>query len=471
MKKIILILVLSCPVCLFSQSGLEKVYSQQDIREDLSFFIQTVEHVHPNPYHSIGKENFNALRDSMLVRMKDQVTSGEAWLFFNRLMAAFDEGHSTFGYPAEIEQDIRDEKVKIFPVLVGDYNGRALRVRYDLSSESPMKSGDLITAINGKSVLEIMEYLKLFFGGLPSWRTVQIQRDFAALMLITGFRSPYHIEFEHEKEKKEATLEAATLSKMQERAAEVRKRTPSTASAASYRFERTPENAGYIDFRSMRDLPAFERFLDSVFSDIKKNPVKGLIIDLRQNGGGNSVLGERLISYISSKPYRMSGGSRWKVSDEYKNYLREQARSNAAYTSEYFQHYLDLDTGKIISGNGGKPKRPAKNNLRYRGKVAVLTGPNTFSSANMLSNAIKDYRLATIIGEPTGEPCNDYGELYSTLLPNTRFLMYTCSKQFIRANGDAEDPHPVFPDIEVKQDPNSRLDDVLEFAKKWVRSR
>ncbi|MFZ9386374.1 MAG: S41 family peptidase [Chitinophagaceae bacterium] len=471
MKKIILILLLFGPVCLLSQPGLEKTFSLQEIRQDLSFFIKTVEHVHPNPYHSIRKENFYALRDSMLAGMKDQVACGDAWLFFNRLMAAFDEGHSTIGYPSEIEQDIRDEKVKIFPVLVGDYNGKGIRVRYDLSSESLMKPGDLITAINGKSVREIMEHLKLFFGGLPSWRTVQIQRDFAALMLITGFRPPYHIEFEQAGEKKKTEVEGVSLSKLQERAAAARKQAPAQSGAVPYRFERSPENSGYILFRSMRDLPAFEKFLDSVFSDIKIKPINGLIIDLRQNGGGNSVLGERLISYISSKPYRMGGGSRWKVSDEYKSFLREQAGSNAVYASGAFQHYLELTTGEIISGNGGKPKSPGKNNLRYTGKVAVLTGPNTFSSANMLSNAIKDFGLATIIGEPTGEPCNDYGELYWTRLPHTGFLMYTCSKQFIRANGDADDPYPVFPDIEVKQDPDSRQDDVLEYARKWVSNR
>ena len=112
-----------------------------------------------------------------------------------------------------------------------------------------------------------------------------------------------------------------------------------------------------------------------------------------------------------------------------------------------------------------------KNNLRYNGKVCVLTGPNTFSSANMLANAIKDYQLATIIGEATGESCNDYGELYWNQLPNTGLTFYTCSKQFIRANGDAADPNPVFPDIEVKQSPNSLKDEVLEFAKGWVRGK
>jgi C-terminal processing protease CtpA/Prc len=86
----------------------------------------------------------------------------------------------------------------------------------------------------------------------------------------------------------------------------------------------------------------------------------------------------------------------------------------------------------------------------------------------MLSNVIKDYKLATIIGEPTGEAPNDYGELYWNKLPHTGLSFYTCSKQFIRANGGAADPNPVLPDIVIKQNPNNLKDEVLEFAKEWV---
>jgi C-terminal processing protease CtpA/Prc len=243
------------------------------------------------------------------------------------------------------------------------------------------------------------------------------------------------------------------------------------ASTAPYTFQRTEENTGYLNFRSMRDLPVFEKFLDSVFTDIKNKPVDGLIIDLRQNGGGSSVLGERLISYISDKPYRMSGGSRWKVSDEYKAYIREQEKTNQVYASGSFQQYLNRTPGEIISSGEVRTHTPGRNKLRYHGKVAVLTGPNTFSSANMLSNAIKDYQLATIIGEATGEPCNDYGELYWNKLPHTGLIFYTCSKHFIRANGDMHDPNPVLPDIEVKQSPGSLEDEVLKFAKDWVRKK
>jgi C-terminal processing protease CtpA/Prc len=469
MKSILCLLGLLLPAFLFSQTESEKMFTRQEIQEDLAFFIKTIENVHPNPYHSVSKENFKSLSDSLDGILKDNVSLSEAWTFFSRLIAAYDEGHSTVAYPSAIQQQIKEGKVRIFPVLVREFNGEGLLVRYDLSKDSVLKTGDLITHINGRSAGDLMQYLTSFYGGLPSWRTTQTLRDFGGQLLLHQVVPPYRIRYKSGGENKEVVIQAVTLGELQARAVEVRKRiSVSTISTAPYSFERTAENIGYINFRSMQDLPVFEKFLDSIFTNIKNKPVKGLIIDLRQNGGGSSVLGEKLISYISSKPYRMGGGSRWKVSDEYKTFIQERAKTNPVYASGSFQHYLERKTGDIISGTAGKPQSPGKNGLRYKGKVAVLTGPNTFSSANMLSNAIKDYGLATIIGEATGEPCNDYGELYWTKLPRTGLLFYTCSKQFIRANGDANDPNPVLPDIEVKQDPNSLKDDVLKYAKEWL---
>ena len=470
--KFIFCLLLLLPVSLFAQTEAEKTFTRSEMKEDLAFFTRTIENVHPGPYHSISKENFNLLRDSLNGTLKENVSLPEAWAFFSRLIAAYDEGHSTIAYPSALQQQVKEGKVMIFPVLVREFNGEGLLVRYDLSKDSVLKTGDLITHINGQSAKDMVKTLTSFYGGLPSWRTTQALRDFGGQLLLHGVLPPYQIRYTNGGKNREVIIQAVTLAELQARAAEIRKRTTASAtSTAPYSFERTAENIGYINFRSMQDLPVFEKFLDSVFTDIKINPVTGLIIDLRQNGGGNSALGERLIGYISSKPYRMGGGSRWKVSDEYKDFIRERAKTKPVYASGSFQHYLNRKTGDIISGLAGKPQSPGKNSLRFEGRVAILTGPNTFSSANMLSNAIRDYQLATIIGEATGEPCNDYGELYWTRLPKTGLLFYTCSKQFIRANGDAADPNPVMPDIEVKQDPNSLKDDVLNFAKEWMKKK
>ncbi len=469
MVKYILFISLLLPVTLFSQTGTEKIFSRQQIKDDISFLVKTVENVHPNPYHAITKEKFTLLTDSFIKSLKENTTLSEAWVCFSKMMAAYNEGHSSIGYPTELQQQIQAGTIQLFPVLIKEFNGENLVVRYDLSMDSVLKTGDLITHINGQSAGQLLATLNSLYGGLPTWRNIQVLRDFAGQLVLHTIQAPYRIRYTRAGVKKEITIQPVSLADLQSRATEIRKQNSITTTLANYTFQRTEENIGYLNFRSMKDLPVFSRFLDSVFTVIKENPVTGLIIDLRQNGGGNSALGDKLISYISDKPYRMAGGSKWKISDEYKTFIKEQAKKNDVYASGSFQQYLTKTTGDISSEIESRTHGGGKNKLRYSGKIGVLTGPNTFSSANMLSNAIKDYQLATIIGEATGEAPNDYGELYWNKLPNTGLSFYTCSKQFIRANGDADDPNPVLPDIIVKQNPNNLNDEVLEFAKRWVR--
>ena len=128
-----------------------------------------------------------------------------------------------------------------------------------------------------------------------------------------------------------------------------------------------------------------------------------------------------------------------------------------------------MKEGEVLTMHS-EVEKPGKNALRYKGKVCVLIGPNTFSSANMTANAIQDYNLATLIGEPTGEPANDYGELYEGFLPNTKIRFVTSSKMFVRANGDPADKNPVLPHITVALDPLSNKDDVLNFAIEWIKN-
>jgi Peptidase family S41 len=448
-----------------------KKFTSQQLEDDLSLLIKTVENVHPNPYHDISKENFYKLVDSVRKHFSDSMTTVDAWPLFAKIIASYNEGHSTLGYPDELQQSIRNDSIKIFPVLMKEFDGEYWVARYDLSADSAIAIGDRITKINGVAAKELMERFTSLCGGLSNWRNIQVLRDFSGTLALHNINSPYQIEYLHNGEKHEVLIQGIPVSQLLAKAAEVRKRNAVQQVQANYIFTRIDGNTGYLNFRSMKDLPVFNKFLDSIFTDIKNNPVEGLIVDLRQNGGGNSVLGQSLLHYITDKPYRMGAGSKWKVSDEYKAFINEQAKINPVYASGSFKSYLDKKSGELISRLDGKTYKPGKNRLRYEGKICVLIGPNTFSSANMLTNAIKDYQLATLIGEATGEPGNDYGELYWNNLPNTQLKFYTCSKQFIRANGDVNDPNPIFPDIEIKQSSHSLKDEVLEFAKEWVKKK
>ena len=116
-----------------------------------------------------------------------------------------------------------------------------------------------------------------------------------------------------------------------------------------------------------------------------------------------------------------------------------------------------------------KEKNYMPDNLnRYPLKTAFLIGPQNLSSATMLADGAQTYKLAKLIGQPTGAPANDGGESYSFKLPFTGFEVYTSSTFDIRANGNKQDVAAVLPDIPVAEDKSSLKDAILDRAVRYI---
>lgn len=62
------------------------------------------------------------------------------------------------------------------------------------------------------------------------------------------------------------------------------------------------------------------------------------------------------------------------------------------------------------------------------GRVYLLTSAGTFSSGMSCATAAKDYGLATIVGEETGEPVVSAGELFEFHTPNVGLLVFLTTK-------------------------------------------
>lgn len=62
-----------------------------------------------------------------------------------------------------------------------------------------------------------------------------------------------------------------------------------------------------MNFNSFRGIKAMTHFADSMFTVLRENHVKKLIIDIRENGGGNSMVGDILLRYISLQSFAQMG--------------------------------------------------------------------------------------------------------------------------------------------------------------------
>lgn len=122
------------------------------------------------------------------------------------------------------------------------------------------------------------------------------------------------------------------------------------------------------------------------------------------------------------------------------------------------------DSGVIDPLIDGLKSRPW---LSTRGRLYVLTGSGTYSSGMMAAVEFRDSLHALLVGEPSGSPPNEYGEIKDFILPNSKIdVQYTT--RYFRLLADSN-PQTLEPDLTVHRslaDFLSGRDPVLEVALK-----
>jgi hypothetical protein len=447
-----------------------KKIAKSALKEDIQFWMTTMEESHVNMYHSISKSRMQELADSLLLNFKDSITHIDAIFVFSRLGAALNEGHVGL-VSSRITDSLYNQSLR-FPFQLQKVIHDAWIVSYDISSAQKLEMNDKIISINNIPVSELNKRFERLFGGLESWKKEQIAYYSKKLLFLAGISSPFQIDAIKENENKiRFTVEGFHRSQS-DSITKMLTAKMSHQSNKPYEFSWLKDRIGYLNYRSMRNdaTLSFDQFLKTVFTSLNDSLANGLVIDLRENGGGDSQLGEQLLAHFNKKPYILAGGMKWKISTHYKTFLKTAKNYNEADN----KFYMSQPEGSTYTYVNRELKQPVPKTPFFEGKVAVLIGTGTFSSANMLADGIVSYQLATTFGEPTGESPNDFGEMFNFMLPNTYIIARAASKMFTRANKDEKNLGPVIPQkiiIPNASDKKQKKDPVLESAVNWILNK
>ena len=127
MKKIISIstCLLLLRGCIGQQVPQEGTIAPELLKEDLDFLVKSIEEIHPDPYHSISKEEFYEQKLEVEEKLNKPMTRLEFYKLIAPLVASLKDGH-TYVYPpfyssdkttlptAKIEKNLFPLKIKIF---------------------------------------------------------------------------------------------------------------------------------------------------------------------------------------------------------------------------------------------------------------------------------------------------------------------------------------------------------------------
>jgi hypothetical protein len=431
--------------------------SKSDLQHDIRYWMQVMEESHVNLYHAISKANLEKEAALILSNLPDSFSHAQATFALSEIIALINEGHLGLA-TNPVTDSLYAWKAERFPYFLRDIDADGFVIEHDLSTRSPkLPEGSKIISVNGHSAVELYKKYSRYFGGLDAWRKVSVKGAIRKLLFMDNITGPFNIVARQGDDTLQFTVPGFTR---QQADSINRAIMASLPGIEPFILKFTESNVAVIEFNDMygghRDR--FAAFLETSFKTIARRKAKGLIIDIRNNGGGDSGLGDMLISYFNGKPYRNVSAVSVKIS--------EHARAYAALHGKQIP-LAEMSNGSIYEHKVEQLIKPLARANRFSGKTVVLIGPGTFSSANMLANAIKDYKLATVFGESTAEPGNDFGEVFPFMLPRTHIIATTATKMFVRANGDDKDFEGIKPDVFVKGLAGGG-DEVMEAALKYL---
>lgn len=205
------------------------------------------------------------------------------------------------------------------------------------------------------------------------------------------------------------------------------------ATASSMKYKILEDNVGYIYYGSFSN-PVSNSGLSQILN--RMAICNGIILDVRNNGGGNLVNVERIASRFFNER-ALVGYISHKVGPRHNDF------------SDLFPKYLD-----------------SSNSIRYQKSVVILTNRGCYSATNEFVSTMKHAHNATIVGDKTG---GGGGLPFSSELPNGWSVRFSTSPTFNAAKEHIE--FGVEPDVRLSMtasDINRMRDTYIEYARKMI---
>ena len=444
MKHFFLFVAVFCFPCkIISQTS----YDKGLLVADLDTLYNTINQVHPNMFAIVSQEEFEKELNHIKESLNDSLNTFEFFAVVAPLIAGLGDGHTTVEPPWNAYYNVNPS---VFPYEIEIENNQITIVQDHSQNEGAIPIGSEIIRINGKVVKDILETIISFTSGeSPAFRMEKVRSRFPLYFYIIDSSNSFAIEYKHQNvlgEKEIVGIPAGDLNRL------ITANSDNTEKDMYYALTVDEDNnTAIFDFREFNlDNGKIGTFLDEAFAELKEKKIGNLIIDIRNNGGGNSRVGDLVFQYISPAPYSQAGNTTMKISTPLKVFITEM-KDQGYINEDAFNNFMAVPNG-IYPRNNTKLIPLEENPLRYNGNIFLLTSSKTFSSAVLFAWAFQYFKMGTIIGEETGGYIVHFGDVSHYLLPQSKLTHGVSWKEFYPYGSTEENRHSVIPDIATPAD-------------------
>lgn len=457
-----------------------RLFTPDELRSDFRALYAMLTEAHRDLYVNVSKSEYDRLFREMLASIDRPEDANQAAVRFQRFVGFGRIAHARIDSALNAFQAYRGNGGKYFPITIRVRHGRAYVVQ-NLSGNDGIIGGDEILAIAGKPAERWLA---------DALHELSTDSPYMANTLLE-FRLPFFLWL------KLGPVESFTLTlkrgdKNFETVVPARQRSEILAAAQTQpplldldwderTFRIHPDGTAYLrpgpfynnvaGAADMYDDRIYAPFIEKAFETMVAAGVKRLLIDLRDNPGGDNSFSDRMVAWFATRPFRFASAIRMKVSPHAiaSNERRIQAAGpRPDKGSQALQRaYAGKRNGEII--DSPVELTPPREGARFTGKVHVLVNRHSYSNSAIVAALVQDYRFGTIVGEETSDLATTLGGLETFKLPITGIEVSFPKSLIVRPSGSTE-RRGVVPDIPIETPLLETADDpVLKRALEIVR--
>ncbi|MBK7790535.1 MAG: hypothetical protein IPN73_00725 [Saprospiraceae bacterium] len=405
----------------------QRLFSEEELKSDLHFYKINLERQHPNLYLYAPKDQINFFFDSISNSINKPLTEAEFYSKITLSSNIVKDGH-TLILPSNSFTDYHNTHSKFLPFQIG-FVDQNLYVKMNCTKTKLLEDGTIIDSINGLAASSIIE--KLLKRQVRDGKNL----SYAKWILDTYFREYYSYQFGHPSSfqisytnsDRKYTVITSALPKdsiyfyRQKNDLYLNSKTQNEK-GIDLKYDSTKRVAiltikdFHTDILKSEYNQNFIKEIKNILNSIIKSKAQNLVIDLRNNQGGDVENGVYLLKYLIPKPFKV------------------------------VNQYEKIKNGRLVAAKGPSMgiHTPFKN--QFKGKIYVLLNGGSFSNSVIFSSCLRENTNTVFVGtESGGNPHVLAGYAKDFELPNTKINVQIPTKRFIMTNIQKNDGSGLLP--------------------------
>ena len=430
--------------------------AKQDFISDIEQYLSLIDEVHADPYRLISQSDLNLVADSIKLVIHhlpvDSIPLIDCYYYLQYLSAKIHDGHTLIRKPRNWRKLVHSQ----FPLILYDVQDTLL-IRSNFENEKIPPNAEILS-INGIEVRDLRKRsFKYISGTLPGNRAASWAKEFPFLLqTLFKVQPPWFIRYKFDGVINVDTIKGLPLEEFQEKYLD--DYYSNQIKIDTFLLDSIKIPILKLSAFNYSSYPEYTALIDSFF--IMNTGKQNIVIDIRDNTGGNGLWSIYLLDYFTNSKYSTYEVYKNRISPQLKKWASYQL--NLAYHSAgkspmlfwfyrlrenelYFKDIIQAKTQTYVELD---EQFHIAHDKKYEGNVFIITSPRTFSAGVVFAAIFHSENMGIVVGNETGGRIGFNSDPIDVELKNSKLVAKIPTAILVLPGSERD--RGLIPDIQVE---------------------